>query len=259
MHRIFAICLLTATCFNVPADEATKRITRILSYAENTGDTERSAIIAGMYGYWLQDEEERFRLLQECLRSDRWKTITGAAAKNVEDLGFTYDYGNNNDLMLTIVEDALWNINLENLDRRQKFCERAAELFPEHDVLSIVSKMLEEIVDSAKKRRGLLRQAKNYIKDANRRLIEWERRNKPKDRHDALRLQQMQTYEKQAAKNERAAIIKDLKLGKNYEAQAAEIAPAEVQLKAYADSILAALFPNSPRAEPETDTGFEHD
>ena len=53
--------------------------------------------------------------------------------------------------------------------------------------------------------------------------------------------------------------IKDLKLGKNYEARAAEIAPAEAQLKACADSILAALFPNSPRAEPETDIGFEHD
>ena len=259
MHRIFAICLFAATCFNVPADEATKRITRILSYAEDTGDIERSATIAGMYGVWLRDEEERFRLLQECLRSDRWKTITSVAAKNVENLGFTYGYNNDNDLMLTIVEDALWNINLENLGRRQKFCARAAELFPEYDVLSIVSKMLEDIVTNAKKRRGLLRQAKNYIKDANSRLLEWERQNKPKDRHDARRLQQMQTYEKQVVENERAAIIKDLKLGENYEARAAEIAPAEAQLKAYADSILAALFPDFSRIEPETDTGFEHD
>lgn len=259
MHRIFSICLLTAICFNVLADEATMRITRILSYAENTGDTERGATIADMYAVWLRDEEDRFRLLRECLRSDRWKTITSAAAKNAENLGFAYGYTNDNDLMLTIVEDVLWNINLENLAQRRQFCVRAAELFPEHNVLSVVSEMLDEIVTNAKKRRSLLRQAKNYIKDANRRLVQWERQNKPKDRHDALRLQQMQTYEKQAVENARAAIIKDLKLGENYGAQAAEIAPADAQLKACADSILAALFPNSPRAEPETDTGFEHD
>jgi len=259
MHRTFAICLLTAICFNVVADEATRHITRILDYAGDTGDTERGTIVAGMYAVWLRNDADRFQLLQNCLRSDRWKTITSAAAKNVENLGFTYDYGNDDDLMLMIVEDVLWNINLENLGQRRKFCVQAAELFPEHDVLSVVSEMLEEIVTSAKKRRSLLRQTKNYLKDANMRLVQWERRNKPKDRHDALRLQQMQTYEKQAVKNEHAAIIKDLKLGESYEAQAAEIAPAEAQLKACADSILAALFPNSPRDETETDTGFEHD
>jgi len=235
------------------------RITRILSYAGNTGDTERGAIVAGMYAAWLRNDADRFRVLQDCLRSDRWKTIASAAAKNVENLGFPYGYNNDDDLMLTIVEDVLWNINLENMTQRRQFCVRAAELFPEHNVLSVVSEMLDEIVTGAKKRRNLLRQAKNYIKDANRRLVQWERQNKPKDRHDALRLQQMQTYEKQAVENERAAIIKDLKLGKNHEARAAEIAPAEAQLKACADSILAALFPNSPRAEPETDIGFEHD
>lgn len=235
------------------------RITRILSYAENTGDTERGAIIAGMYALWLRNDADRFRLLQDCLQSDRWKTIASAASKNVENLGFTYGYNNDDDLMLTIVEDVLWNINLENMAQRRQFCVRAAELFPERNVLSVVSEMLDEIVTSAKKRRNLLRQAKNYIENANRRLVQWERQNKPKDRHDALRLQQMQTYEKQAVENERAAIIKDLKLGEDYEARAAEIAPAEAQLKACTDSILAALFPNSPRAEPETDTGFEHD
>ena len=235
------------------------RITRILGYAGDTGDTERGATVAGMYAAWLRNDAHRFRLLQDCLRSDRWKTIDSAAAKNVENLRFTYGYGNDDDLVLTIVEYVLSNINLENLAQRRQFCARAAELFPEHDVLSVVSEMLDEIVAGAKKRRSLLRQAKNYVKDANRRLVQWEHQYKPKDRHDALRLQQMQTYEKQAAENERAAIVKDFKLGKNYEAQAAEITPAEEQLKACTDSIIAALFPGSRHDGTETNTGFEHD
>jgi hypothetical protein len=211
------------------ANRANTRVTRILAFAEATGDIDTSVKLATFYSKLMSDDAMTFAALERVLQSDEWREISSTAAGRVAEFGVAYYYSAPDEALPGLITDCANGLNQRTAEGRIKRCRAASKVFPDEEIFDTIVTKIKKALKDERIRTNLFSQSKRTMAEAKAAMDKWEAKTKVNNFADRRRDLAMNSYEKQVIANERKAILKENAIGVADKEKANAITPAKQQ------------------------------